>query len=69
MNDKVLSTGQVAERLGVDPRTVQRWVAAGRFPGAYRLDPDAKQSPYVIPSSDVTAFEARRQMRRPAAQN
>jgi excisionase family DNA binding protein len=60
MSDKMLSTSQVAERLGVNARTVQRWAAAGRFPGAYRLDPDAKKSPYLIPEGDVEAFEERR---------
>lgn len=32
-----LSTTDVAELLGVDPRDVRRWAAAGLVPGALRL--------------------------------
>jgi excisionase family DNA binding protein len=37
MNAELLTTAQVAERFGVMPRTVTRWVAAGRLPVAQRL--------------------------------
>jgi excisionase family DNA binding protein len=60
MNTRPLNTSDVAERLGVDVRTVQRWIAAGRFPGAYRVDPQGSRSPYLIPENDVVAFEERR---------
>jgi excisionase family DNA binding protein len=33
----VLTVGQFAELLGVAPRTVSKWVDAGRIPGAYRI--------------------------------
>ncbi len=64
----MLTTRQVAERLEVTLRTVQRWVDIGRFPGAYRLDPDANRSPYLIPVADVEAFEERRQAGQPQTQ-
>lgn len=38
MPDALLTTPQVAQRLGVSPRTVHRLVAADRLPVAQRLD-------------------------------
>jgi excisionase family DNA binding protein len=40
-NDKVLKPGEVAHRLGVDPKTVTRWAKAGkvksfRLPSGHR---------------------------------
>jgi excisionase family DNA binding protein len=56
-----LSVKQTARRLGVTTRTVQSWIDRGYFPNAYKLKPYLSNSPYRIPESDVTAFEARRQ--------
>lgn len=55
-----LSTGKVAKMLGVTQRTIQRWIQAGRFPNAFKLDPESERSSYVIPTSDVEAFLERR---------
>jgi len=55
-----LTTKQVAQRLGVSKRTVNNLVNRGRFPGAYKLDPDSVNSPWLIPTKEVEAFEDRR---------
>lgn len=54
-----MSVSEAAKRLGVDSRTVRRWINKGYFPNAYSkgLGPT---SPYVIPISDIKAFEKRR---------
>lgn len=51
-----LSVALAAARFGVSTRTIQRWVAAGHFPGAYKLSPGLR-SPFVIPLDDVLAYE------------
>jgi len=56
----ILTTKEVADRLGVTPRTVQVWIRQGRFPNAYKLNPDGRTSPYRIPEGDVASFEERR---------
>jgi excisionase family DNA binding protein len=55
-----LSVTQVAQRLSVTPRTIQKWIADGQFPNAYKLNPSGINSPYRIPEKDVQQFEARR---------
>lgn len=35
---RLISLTQAAETLGVDPRTIRRYIAAGRLP-AYRIGP------------------------------
>jgi excisionase family DNA binding protein len=54
-----LTVDQVAQRLGVTPRSVLRWLDKGFFPNAYRFAPMAK-SPWRIPESDVVVFEGLR---------
>ena len=48
----MLKTKDVAERLGISQRTVQRMINRGSFPNAIKLDPDAK-SIYLIPEEDI----------------
>lgn len=57
--EPLLSTKQVAERLNVTQKTIQRWIKAGEFPNARRKRP-VPLSPFQIPESDVIAFEQRR---------
>lgn len=38
MNDRLLTTRQVAEMLGLSPETVLRWWRSGRLPGGRRLN-------------------------------
>ncbi len=56
MNEKpeYLTIPQVAELCGVAPRTINRWIKAGYFPGARKGL--GKTSPYQIPKADVEAF-------------
>ena len=56
-----LTVKQAAATLGVHPATITRWIAAGLFPGAYKLNPAAsKNSPYRIPAAAVHDFQIRR---------
>lgn len=52
-----IRTSEVAKRLNVTTRTIARWIGAGFFPGAFKVNPDAANSPFVIPVADVRAFE------------
>jgi excisionase family DNA binding protein len=54
----VLSVEQVAQILGVDPRTIRSYINRKRFPHAYRMDPQSNHSPYRIPKKDVEDFLA-----------
>jgi excisionase family DNA binding protein len=55
-NHEYLTIPQVAELCGVAPRTVNRWIKAGHFPGARKGM--GRTSPYHIPRTDVEAFLA-----------
>ena len=57
---KVLTLKETAERLGIRPRTMYKWLGKGLFPNAYKVNPTAKNSPFRIPVEDVEAFEAQR---------
>jgi excisionase family DNA binding protein len=53
-----LTVKQAAAKLGVHPATITRWIAAGLFPNAYKLNrASAANSPYRIPAADVAAFQ------------
>jgi excisionase family DNA binding protein len=55
MATKTLSTREISERFQVDITTVQKWVAQGHFPNAYKAGP-GRTSPYRIPEADVVAL-------------
>jgi len=59
MDTKTLSTTEVARRLQVHRNTVIDWIRKDYFPNTRKLGL-GKNSPYVIPESDVTAFEEKR---------
>ena len=59
MPDKLLTTSQAAQRLGVTPKTINDWIDRGLMPNAYKLNGFGK-SPYRIPEGDVEAIEQRR---------
>jgi hypothetical protein len=46
-------------------KAVQRLVLAGTFPGARKLVPELKTSPYLIPEAEVDAFIAAKNKARP----
>lgn len=56
--ERHLNTTDVATILGVVEKTVIRYCEAGKFPNAYRVKPDAKTSPWLIPSDDVRFFQS-----------
>lgn len=58
-----MTTGEVGDRLGVDPTTVLRWIHDGVFPNAYRKNPRSKRSHWLIPEGDVQSLEEERKGR------
>jgi len=60
VGDTILTAAQAAERLGVSARTIHRWAADGFFPSAFKLNPAIKNSPLVLPITDIEAFERMR---------
>jgi excisionase family DNA binding protein len=57
-----LTVRQVAERLNVDRTTITRWINAGHFPHAYKLNPRSPNSPFRVPNTDVEQFERERRL-------
>jgi excisionase family DNA binding protein len=57
---KLLTSKQVAERVGVTSRTIHYWIKQGVFPNAFKINPDGQTSPYCIPETDVEKFEEKR---------
>ena len=59
----VMSVSQTAEKVygeanGNTIRAVSRLIHRGVFPGAHKLDPSKRTSPYLIPVVAVDAFLA-----------
>lgn len=50
------SAAQVAKRFSVTARTVVRWIKEGKLPGAFQVNPDAENSPFMIPVKSVEEF-------------
>lgn len=48
-----LTAQEVAERLGVAVRTVNKYIREGRFPNAYQVNPRL----WLIPESDLVGFK------------
>jgi len=59
MSDDI-TIAQAAAQLNVFRSTIVRWIHTGSFPGAYKLNPDATNSPYRIPQRDIDAYLVRR---------
>lgn len=55
-----LKVSHIAERYNVSTRTVLRWIHEGLFPGAFKLDPNAQNSHFVVPEEDLRLFEEKR---------
>ena len=51
-----LTVREAARRLGVNRKTITRWIIEGYLPGATRLNPHLKRSPYRIPPDSVQAI-------------
>lgn len=52
-----LSTAQVARRFKRTPRTIVRWIGEGKLPGSFQVNPEAINSPFLIPLASVRAWE------------
>ncbi|PKO16826.1 MAG: hypothetical protein CVU39_06305 [Chloroflexi bacterium HGW-Chloroflexi-10] len=61
MNVSLLSVEQVAQVLQVTPRTVRNLITRGRFPDAYKIDPEAKRSDWRIPQQNLADFLQKQQ--------
>jgi transposase len=55
----MMLSSDVAELFGVNIKTVNDWIHAGKFPGAYKIA-DYRTAPYLIPSAEVEAFKKER---------
>ena len=49
--DRVLTTNEAAKYLRNSPKTIRKWIGAGRFPGAYRTSGDTGR--WRIPASEL----------------
>jgi len=61
MTNGYLRTAEAAERLQVSPRTITRWIDKDYFPGAFKINPEVDNAPFLIPVSDIEEFERKRQ--------
>ncbi len=59
-----VSAAQVAKRFDVTSRTIVRWIDEGVFPGAFKVNPSIKNSPYLIPQSSIDEYEQKREEER-----
>ena len=55
-----ITTKEAAIRLKVTSRTVRNMIMRGRFPGAYKVDPEAKRSTWMIPINEIIELEKKR---------
>jgi len=55
-DERLWSVGDLAEHFNVHSTTVQGWIRAGHFPGAYKKGP-GRTSAFVVPDSAVQEFE------------
>ena len=62
-SEKMLSTEEAAQLLGVTVESINRWLRAGHFPNAWRINPH-NRSRWRIPQSDIDAFVAMRRATR-----
>jgi excisionase family DNA binding protein len=61
--EEILTTAAAAKLLGISVGQMGKWLVAGHFPNAYRLNPHL-QSHWRIPKSDVDEFiQERRKLR------
>lgn len=54
-----MTISQIAELFGVNARSVNDWVAAGKFPGAFKV-PGGSKMPWMIPTPAVKQYKKER---------
>ena len=59
----MMTVSQVAEIFGVNHKSVNDWIAAGKFPGAYKIA-DYRTAPWLIPTEEVEAYKKTRSQSR-----
>lgn len=59
----MMTVSQVAELFEVNVTSVHDWIAAGKFPGAFKIA-NYRTSPYLIPTDEVLAFKKERDQAR-----
>ena len=63
---KMLTTGEVADRLGAAESSVRFWARTGRFPGATRVETPVG-SYWMIPASAMSGFQMKKPGPKPKA--
>lgn len=58
---ELIKASEVAKQFNVSLRTVNRWIEAGYFSGAFRRNPRAANSTYLIPVDSVEKFKRERE--------
>jgi hypothetical protein len=54
---KMLSVKEAADKIGAAASSVRYWLTKGRFPHAELIEPEYGVPYWLIPESDVEAFE------------
>jgi len=54
-----MNTKQISELFQVTPKTIHNWIAAGKFPGAFKL-PGGKNTAFLVPTASVEAYKKER---------
>ena len=61
----MLSVPEAAQQLGVSPKTVRRWIRAGKIPAALTPGPSGHQ--WLISEADITRVQAAEPAKDPAS--
>lgn len=66
--NRLLTRVDIQERLGCGRTVATQLINSGRFPNAFKIDPDSPNSHWRIPEADVKAYMAS-QRKAPRAKN
>jgi len=65
MSNKLFTTSEAATFLNCSREAVVDWFNQGEFPNAFKLNPNARNSPIKIPEGDVYTFKKKRDRNSP----
>jgi len=54
-----MTVSQIAELFEVNVRSVNDWIAANKFPGAFKV-PGGSKMPWMVPTSEVKKYKKER---------